>query len=273
MTTCRILLSTTRRILLKTFIKILAGLGALVVIAISVIVFLTSGMSDTADKFFIAAKLNNYKEAYSYLSEDFKESTSVKELEVYLHNNAFNNYKESNWDSRSVNGGRGELKGSISTTSGGVIPVTLGFIKGDSDWKIYSISKPTSGLHEETEVGNLPSEKEQIQLVSKAMHVFAVSISEKSMNKMFNYVSSLWQRQYSIDKFEEAFGSFYQLGDSLLILDQYSPKFTDKATIDENGVLKISGLYPTNPNQVIFEQKYIYEGIGWKLLGFNIQIK
>ncbi len=258
---------------MKTFLKILAGIGAIVVIALAAVMFMTAGMSDTADNFFTAVKTNNYDVAYTHLSEDFKNNTSKKELKIYLTKNSFSNFKETSWESRSINGGRGKLVGSITTNTGGVVPVSLGFIKGENDWKIYSIKKPASGIQEETEVATMPSEKEQIKLVSESIHVFAVSVKEKSMSKMFNHVSNLWQKQFSITKFDETFGSFYQFGDALMVFDQYSPQFTDKASINEDGILLLKGLYPTKPNQLHFEQKYIYEGLSWKLASFNVNIK
>jgi hypothetical protein len=56
-------------------------------------------------------------------------------------------------------------------------------------------------------------------------------------------------------------------------LDQLSPQFTQKALINEDGVLIIQGQYPTTPSALIFVSKYIYEGYGWKLLGLNVEIK
>ena len=258
---------------MKIVVKILAGIGALLIIAIMAVMFMTSGMSDTADKFFAAVKSDNYDEAYSLLSEDFKSNTSKSQLKSYLSKNALTEFKEASWESRSVNGGRGKLTGSITTENGGVVPISLGFVKGENDWKIYSIKKPSSGIQEETESVQLPSEAEQIKLVSDSMHVFALSVKEKNMKKMYRHVSHLWQKQFTVEKFNEAFKSFFQFGDALMILDQYSPQFSKKASINDDGVLILEGLYPTKPNKVYFKQKYIYEGLGWKLMGFNVNIK
>ncbi len=258
---------------MKTFLKILAGIGAIVVIVIVAVLFMTSGMSDTADKFFESVKSDNYDEAYSLLSEDFKNNTSKSQLKEYLTKNALTHFKKASWESRSTNGGRGELTGSIITESGGGVPVSLSFIKGENDWKIYSIRKPTSGIQEETETAQIPSEKDQVKLVNESMHLFAVSVKEKNMSKMFDHVSNLWQKQISVIEFDEIFGSFYQFGDALMILDQHSPQFSEKGSINEEGVLLLKGLYPTKPSQLYFEQKYIYEGLGWKLIGLNVNIK
>lgn len=258
---------------MKTFLKILAGIGAVVVVAIAAVMFMTAGMSDTADKFFSAVKEENYDEAYSLLSEDFRGNTSKSQLKEYLIKNSLIKFKEASWSSRSVNGGRGELVGSITTETGGVVPISLGFIKGGDDWRIYSIKKPSSGLQEEAEIVQLPSEKEQIKLVSEAMYIFAVSVKEQSMSKMYSHISNLWRNQFAVEKFDEIFNPFYQFDDTLMVLEQHSPQFSEKAMIDEDGVLILKGLFPTQPNQVHFEHKYIYEGLGWKLIGLNVNIK
>ena len=60
---------------------------------------------------------------------------------------------------------------------------------------------------------------------------------------------------------------------SVMVLDNLTPVFDENPTIDKNGVLLIKGHYPTQPNQVLFEQKYIFEGSSWKLVGLKVQIK
>ncbi len=258
---------------MKAFLKILAGIGAVVVIAIAAVMFMTAGMSDTADKFFAAIKHDNYDEAYSLLSEDFKSNTSKNQLKIFLTKNALTTFKETSWGSRSVNGSRGELAGSITTESGGVVPISLGFVKGENDWKIYSIKKPSSGIQEESKSIQLPSEKDQIELVADSMNIFAISVNDKSMKKFHNHISYTWQKQFSVEKLDEAYGKLYNTGTDLTVLNQHSPQFSSKATIDENGVLLLAGHYPTKPTSVLFEQEFVYEGLGWKLLGFNISFK
>jgi len=84
---------------------------------------------------------------------------------------------------------------------------------------------------------------------------------------------NLWQQQFSVRKLDEAYGSLYKAGVDLTVLDKYSPQFTAKPSIDEDGVLLIQGVYPARLNQVVFSQKYIYKGLGWKLMGFNIRFE
>lgn len=258
---------------MKKLISILLGVVGVFVLAIVAVFFFTADMVRSADEFFTAVKDKDIDNAYLYLSEDFKSNISKSELERYLTNNSLDEYKDASWESRSINGGRGSLIGSVTTETGGVVPVTLNFVKGEDGWKIYSIQKPSPGFQDEITNVEIPSPEEQVELVSKSMYVFAESVNAKSMERFRSHVSRLWQKQFTVEKFDEAFKSFYELGVDLTVLDNFSPQFSSTPSIDEFGVLVIAGSYPTEPKQVHFEQKYIYEGLDWKLMGFSVNIK
>ena len=258
---------------MKKIGKVLIGIVGVFVLAIVAIFLLTSDMVKTADEFFVAVKSKDMEGAYSYLSEDFKSGVSKSELESFLSENSLTEFREASWSSRSRSGGRGSLVGSVTTESGGVVPITLGFVKGDSGWRIYSIQKPSSGIKEESSNTEIPTEEEQVKMVASSMQVFAECVNEKSMSKLHAYASNLLQQQFTIGQLNEAYGAFYELSVDFTVLKNHSPKFEQKSTIDEDGVLTIAGQYPTKPNSVHFEQTYIFEGLGWKLLGFNINVK
>lgn len=93
------------------------------------------------------------------------------------------------------------------------------------------------------------------------------------MTRFHSYVSRLWQEQYTVQKFDEIFGGFYNLDSDLRVLGNYSPIFENRPTLDEDGVMLITGFYPTKPQQFYFEQSYIYEGMSWKLVGFSANIR
>lgn len=257
---------------MNELVKILLGIVGIFVLAIVAIFFCTADMVTSANEFFTAIKNNDMNKAYTHLSEAFQASTSQFDLETYLKKNLIHKFKEASWESRSISGRRGKLIGSITTESGGVVPITLSFVKGENGWKIYSIQKPSPGIQEESSSLEIPSEQELVKLVSESMHVFTESVNDKSMAKFHSHVSNLWQQQFTIEKLNEAFGGFYDIGVDLTSLAYYSPQFKSKPSLDENGVLIIAGYYPTKPNQVHFEQQYVYEGLGWKLISFSVNL-
>lgn len=252
--------------------KILLAIIGVIALALGSIFYFTADMVSAADEFFVAVKDGNIDRAYSYLSDDFRANTTESELAAFLEKNQLSRFQEANWQTRSIKGGRGDLVGSITTNSGGIVPISLSFVKGSGTWKIYAIQKPTPGLQEESADLQIPSEAAQVELVRESMHQFAVSVNERSMKQFHEHSSNLWQRQHSIEDLDQAFGQFYDLGADLTVLDNYSPRFDSKPSFDDNGILVIAGHYPTEPDQLHFEQKYVFEGLGWKLVGFSASI-
>lgn len=258
---------------MKTLLKIVIGIVVVFALAIGAVFFLTGGMVETGDKFFQSLKDGNISQAYLYLSEDFRSSTKEEEFRDFVEKNSISNFKESSWSERSISGGRGVLTGSISTNSGGVIPLKLSFVKGEDSWKIYSIEKPPTGFQDETETHSMPSESQQIEMIRKATKDFALAVKNNSSIDFHKTFSSLFRQQYTVEKLDEIYKPFYDLGADLSILEQYSPVFDKKPAINEDGVLIITGYYDTEPNKFYFDQKYMYEGFGWKLMGYSVNIK
>lgn len=257
---------------MKKWLKILLGIVAAFVLAIVAVFYFTSGMVDTADAFFNAVKQKDIAKAHSYLAEDFKASTDEKALSDFLSKGAILNFKESSWSNREISGGRGELNGSITTDTGGVVPIKMMFVKENDAWKIYAIQKPTAGLQSEDTTLSVPEKSNQVLLVKQSMHDFIVSVEKKNMEHFRGTVSQLWQKQVSVEQLNQAFKSIIDSGANWSVLESFEPKLSSDAKVDENGVLQLAGLYETKPN-VHFKQKYIYEGLAWKLIGFNIQAK
>ncbi|MCK7513141.1 MAG: hypothetical protein MZV70_60045 [Desulfobacterales bacterium] len=110
-------------------------------------------------------------------------------------------------------------------------------------------------------------------MVKQSTHDFIVSINKKDMGHFRSTVSRLWQKQHSTAQLNRAFKAIMDSGANWSVLDNYEPVLADEATINPDGVLILTGHYPTEPAKVYFEQKYINEGLAWKLLGFNINVK
>lgn len=258
---------------MKTLLKVVVGLAVMFIVAIGIVYWLTAGMADTANAFFQAIKKQDLAEARGYLSEDFKASTDATALNEFLTQSSILHFKEASWSNRETSGGRGELNGTIRTETGGVVPLKVMFIKENGAWKIYGIQKPTAGLQSEVSSPTVPSKTDQVVLVKRSMHEFALSVNSKSMQHFRSTVSQTWQRQVTTEQLDQVFGKAYGIGVDLTVLDKIEPVLDGQVALGKNGELVLRGYYATRPDQVSFEQSYVYEGIGWKLLGFGFNIK
>ncbi len=269
--------------------KILGGIVIFIVLVVSVVMYATSGMSDTANEFFIYIKSKHYDDAYNMLSEDFKNSTSESTFEQFLKQSTLTKYKSVSWSERSIEGNTGILKGTVHTKSGGIIPITIKFIKDDNDeWKIYSIYKPKSGIetnqnsrdleddkssfNERRKSISIPSQQKIISLVQETMLIFAKSVNEKSMNRLYNYSATYFQNHYSKEQLDRAFQPFYKLGIDLTPLKDIKP-IIDNKEIKQGRIMIIKGHYPTSPSIIYFKNSYYIEDGKWRLVGIKVNIK
>jgi hypothetical protein len=258
---------------MKKVFKIIIGFVIVVMLIITAVFYFTSELPKTAEKFFTAVKNKNMAQAYSYVSDSFKQKTSQEALQNFLQNNGFDSYQDASWNSRKVVNNTGQLVGHILTSSGKELPLTVDFIKSQNEWKIHAINKPSSGVQKSKQTAQMPSEQDLISLVSSTMAIFAQSISQKDMQQLRDNSSTLFKKEVSLEAFNEGYKPFFKFEKKLLVLNKLSPQFTQKALINENGVLIIQGQYPTNPSPLVFICKYIYEGYGWKLIGLNVNVK
>lgn len=256
---------------MKTLLKIVVGLFVIAGLIVALAFYFTSDLSKTADEFFTAVKAKDYGKASQYLSEDFRAATSQTELAAFLDRSAITAFKSASWSNRSVSNGRGELDGSITTDSGGVVPIKLGFVKENGNWRIHSLYKPKAGLAGDNAAPPLPTDAEVAALVKAALHQFALSANAKDFSGFHKYISHLWQTEITVEKLNDVFKPFMAI--DLLPLDDMTPEFDGAPSTSDTGTLTVKGHYPTRPSQVIFELGFVYEGVGWKLVKVNLNIK
>jgi hypothetical protein len=258
---------------MNKLVKIVIGIVVVIVVAVAAVFYFTAGMVDAASAFFEAVKKQDLATARGYLSEDFKANTDEAALNAFLSKSALLKFKEASWSSRQVSGGRGDLSGSITTETGGVVPLKLTFVKENGSWKIYSILKPTAGLQLDSESPAIPGKAEQVALVKRSMHDFALSVDAKSMEHFRGTLSQLWQKQATVEKLDDIFGKVYDADVNFMSFDSLEPTINPVSELGENGELVLIGYFPSKPNPLHFTQKYIHEGVDWKLIGFKFNVR
>lgn len=135
----------TRTIVL-IIVACIAGFVALVGGIIAIVFQATSGVAETGDRFFQAAREGDYVMAYSLTSEEIQRRNSVADLEAFIGANGLGRAVDTSWSSRSINNDTGSLAGTLTTATGGTIPVEIGLVYESGEWKINSISRTRTGL-------------------------------------------------------------------------------------------------------------------------------
>lgn len=252
--------------------KVVLGIFAGFSVLLGLIFWLTGDISKAGDDFFAAVQKDDIDAAYELLSDDFQAGTSKEELESYLAANALDNVKETSWSSRSISGATGELEGTVTTAGGSKISLKLNLINSETGWRINQIEKASAGFKDSTDSRSVPSANKQRQLFRDTNMVFAESLSDQSMTRLREHSARKLRQKASVEDLDQAFGSFFQDGETFLRMTKLVP-IMDSAKVNEtNGVLAIRGHYPVEPSPVHFEHAYIYEGVDWRLFGLALNV-
>ena len=119
----------------------------------------------------------------------------------------------------------------------------------------------------------VPPERELKTMVRDSLLAFNEAVQEKNFAAFHKHeLAAVFREQKSLEEFTNIFQSFLDKGYDISNIAKADPVFDGPARIDSNGVLAVSGSYPTKPNKVIFKLKYLQEKSAWKLVGINVQV-
>lgn len=286
---------------MKTFLKILAGLALFAGALLLFVFWLTAGLPDAADKFLKRIAAKDYEGAMALTTPDFRASTDRAALEAFARSNGLEGYQSASWSSREVNNNVGSLKGSLTVTGGGVIPITISLVKSDDGWRIQNLKKAEGGAITDTpgqtpapatsaaeapdapnarapdapnaEASDAPNAEAQAQLVAETLSAFAASVNAKDFTGFYDSISSRWQAQTSAEKLRESFGAFIDQEIDLTVVDGMQPNIDASAGIQADGTLHLTGHYPTEPSRTSFDLQYELEDAQWKIINIDIDVR
>ena len=258
-----------KKVLIALFIVVV-----LIIIIVAAVLYMTSGIADTADKFFREIQKGNIETAYNlYLSEEFRQNTSLEDFTAFLEQSALKNFADAEWASRSISGDEGELAGSVRTGDGGTVPLEISLVKEDGGWKIISIYKPAAGLLDDSGSGVMPPDDRLKNMASDAVYRLGLAINKSDFKDFHKSLSALFRSQTSPEALQNAFQSFIDQGIDLTVLKETGPVFNESPFFNDDGILILKGYFPAEPPVTYFETKFIFEHPRWELFGINISVR
>lgn len=223
----------------------IAAIGGLVLYA-------TSGIVDTSDEFFAAAKANDYEAAYKLTTQQLQAETTPEGLGAFLEANGLHKVAETSWSSRSTESNKGELEGSVTTADGATIPLTLGLIYENDAWKISAIEVEAPSLSgapvpAAASVSEAPDQEDSPagdpELFDKArrtisFHNFA--LSDALLTRDFGMFAFRWGKGTSAAELEKGLGRGPMTDEDLVALED-ADVILDSAAYNEDGNIEAQG--------------------------------
>jgi TM2 domain-containing membrane protein YozV len=133
------------KLALKVVGSIFAAILVYIFLLITLVMYATSGMTDTVFDQLNAIKSGDMNKAYySYTSKAFQKETSLQDFKQFInHYESLKNNKDARFKERNMMDGQGVLKGTLESDDGVIIPIEYYLIKEDNVWKIIQIQIPS----------------------------------------------------------------------------------------------------------------------------------
>ena len=107
-------------------------------------------------------------------------------------------------------------------------------------------------------------------LATGTLLAFDRAVQQGYFDSFYADMSETFRSQISLDEFEGAFKQMAESGGSIIGIINVRPVFDRASGVDDEGVLKLSGYYPTSPSRLLFDLHYVWEDSSWKLIAFRM---
>ena len=254
---------------MKTWQKVLLGVVAGVAVIVGLIFWLTSGITDSADRLFAAARSGNYSAAYAETSQQLQSDNGEARFTQYLKANGLDKIIDTSWSSRSISGGVGELTGTLETESGGTIPATITLVSESDAWKVDFIDIRSSGLSGGTKMptDELPAVDVQVRMVHNDTIRLINALDENDPQQFLEF----WVDNATLDVLEDGFATLPAgLGTMALLAE--SPPEIISADIDSQGIMTLSGRYENETDIAVATFGYIDDAGDEKIVSYRYKV-
>jgi hypothetical protein len=119
----------------------------------------------------------------------------------------------------------------------------------------------------------VPEDSELKSMTERSILSFGRAVKKQDFSEFYDEIAEVWQKQTSPKKLLQSFEDFLDKKiDIPRAIEEKEPVFNHAAKINSDDVLLIKGYYPTTPNRVVFELKYLQEDDEWKLAGIDVNL-
>ena len=245
--------------------------------------------ADAARGFFELIAAGKAEEAYQSSSFAFRAQRSLKAFETHIKEHQLSRFVTARWEEPTFEGRTARLRGEIVTNAGKSTELLITLNQESGDWRIYSIRTPRDQqtgtaanlfgsigkTSEFTEAVDrpLPDADEVRAMTLETLLEFNDAVQQKSFKDFHRYVSKAWQKQLTVGQLNRAFQPFIDNGVNFAGIKDLTPIYDSEPYVTSEGLLSISGHYPTTPYRVIFSLRYIYELPKWRLFGIDMTLR
>jgi hypothetical protein len=157
------------------------------------------------------------------------------------------------------------LNGHYDTTPAPLV-FEIEYIMEEGVWKCVSLE---AKLHDESAT-SVPAESELKKLVINTLLEFNTAVRVQNFDSFHRQASKALQQAQKPQALQSSFQGFIDNKVDISAVKAATPVFDPAPAIDQQGVLRLNGYFPTTP-QVKFKLGYVRESNAWKLLSIGVK--
>ncbi len=218
----------------------------------------------------------------------FRKEQTAKEFEAAVRDVGLIDSEVVKTEAPAVAGSIAKMSVTLRATSGREFPlvVTLDLERGA--WRVFSVKSPVdkeTGMAQNhfTRLGRLPDAKSALDrpmpheqeiraLATETLLQFNDAIQQRSFEDFYEGVARAWQRQLTLGMLTRTFQGFIDQRTNLFAIKDTEAVLDPPPHLDSDGLLIVSGSYPTRPHRVRFSLKFYYEMPNWRVFGLDVNL-
>ncbi len=232
----------------------------------------TSAIPRAADDFLGLLGQGKLTEAYDSAASGLRAQQTPDDFAAEVKRLGLTEYASSSWNNINFVNAQGTVQGTITTKTGGTIPLKIELVNEAGVWRVLSLSGPPAKVGAEAEKKIVPPDDDLRKLVKKTLVDVSNALKTKDFTAFHGTVSTLWQSQKTPAELQQIFQVFIDKQIDLSAVKDLEPVFDTKPARDDKGKLLLSGYFATTPQPVHFELTYAYEHPQWKLEAIKLRM-
>ncbi|MEO8351678.1 MAG: hypothetical protein ABI680_08100 [Chthoniobacteraceae bacterium] len=244
---------------------------------------------DAARQFVQQIELGHPREAYESSAFAFQAQQTLASFERTSREMGLTDLAKTVFSETRIEDDTARITADFQTKDGRSFALNMVLIEETGAWRVFSIKSPRSletGLVENkfSVVGKgtsfvdpvnrqaVPDEQFIRKMTLKTMLDFNAALRKKSFDGFHGNLAIAWRKQISDTQLQRAFQPFIDKDIDVSGIKDVEFIFDQKPDVNSDGLLIVSGHYPTNPYEVLVELKYMYEVPRWRLFGIDVKL-
>jgi len=242
---------------------------------------------DVAQQFLSDIRDGKMDAAYNRTSFGFQAQQTLKDFEAKVRDLRLDKSKSATWQRDESKTEETVFDGKVKIDDSEEISLQLSFHQQRRHWLISGISTDAVGpdgqhilfstigqpyQYAQTIHRDLPAKNELDALVRDTLMQFNQSLDARDFSSFYDWISKKWQNQISLMRFNAAFQPFLDQSVHLNDIQNAEVVYDEPPRIESSGILLVTGICKTQPENTHFILKYIYEVPKWRLFAIELEL-